>query len=56
VVATMTLAMVTGSSPEEATALGNLTAGIVVRKSGTAVTSQEEMITTLEQLSLPEPS
>jgi D-glycero-beta-D-manno-heptose-7-phosphate kinase len=56
VVATMTLAMVTGSSPEEATALGNLAAGIVVRKSGTAVTSQEEMISTLEQLSLPEPS
>jgi D-glycero-beta-D-manno-heptose-7-phosphate kinase len=54
VVATMTLAMVTGASMEEATALGNLAAGIVVRKSGTAVTSQQEMIENLERLNLPD--
>jgi bifunctional ADP-heptose synthase (sugar kinase/adenylyltransferase) len=35
-------------------ALGNLAAGIVVRKSGTAVTSQNEMLATLELLNLPE--
>ncbi len=44
--------LVTGSSLEEATALGNLAAGIVVRKPGTAVTNQEEMINTLEQMTL----
>jgi len=54
VAATMTLAMVTGSSLEEATALGNLAAGIVVRKSGTAVTSQQEMLENLERLNLPD--
>ena len=54
VVATMTLAMVTGSSMEEAMALGNLAAGIVVRKSGTAVTSQEELLDNLERAPLDE--
>lgn len=52
VVATMALALVTGSSYVEAMALGNLAAGIVVRKSGTAVTSQNEMLDTLETLSI----
>jgi rfaE bifunctional protein kinase chain/domain len=54
VVATMTLALSTGSSVEEAMALGNLAAGIVVRKPGTAVTSQEELIENLEQVNLAE--
>lgn len=54
VVATMALALVSGASYVEATALGNLAAGIVVRKSGTATTSQKEMLETLEQLNIPE--
>jgi bifunctional ADP-heptose synthase (sugar kinase/adenylyltransferase) len=54
VVATMALALVSGASYVEATALGNLAAGIVVRKSGTAVTSQKEMLENLERLELPE--
>lgn len=52
VVATMTLALVTGASPLEAMALGNLAAGIVVKKSGTAVTSQAEMLDSLEYVEL----
>ncbi len=48
VVATMTLALVTGASYVEAMALGNLAAGIVVRKSGTAVTSQKELLDALD--------
>lgn len=52
VVATMTLALITGSSPLEAMALGNLAAGIVVKKSGTAITSQKEMLDTLETLDI----
>lgn len=52
VVATMALALVTGASPLEAMALGNLAAGIVVKKSGTAVTSQKEMLDTLENLEI----
>ncbi|HEY9773248.1 MAG TPA: PfkB family carbohydrate kinase [Planktothrix sp.] len=54
VVGTMALALVTGASFLEAMALGNLAAGIVVRKSGTAVTSQTEMLENLELLRLPE--
>jgi D-glycero-beta-D-manno-heptose-7-phosphate kinase len=54
VIATMTLALVTGATLEEAMALGNLAAGIVVRKTGTAVTSQKEMLENLEQLKLLE--
>lgn len=54
VVGTMALALVTGASFVEAMALGNLAAGIVVKKPGTAVTSQKEMIDTLEQLNLPQ--
>jgi D-glycero-beta-D-manno-heptose-7-phosphate kinase len=54
VVATMTLAVVTGASMVEAMALGNLAAGIVVKKSGTAVTSRSEMLEALENLKIPE--
>lgn len=54
VVATMALALVTGSSYVEAMALGNLAAGIVVKKTGTAVTSQKEMIENLDMLKLDE--
>jgi bifunctional ADP-heptose synthase (sugar kinase/adenylyltransferase) len=35
-------------------ALGNLAAGIVVRKAGTAVTSQRELLQNLELLEIPE--
>lgn len=54
VVATMSLALVTGASLEEATALGNLAAGIVVRKPGTAVTTQQELINNLEIITMAE--
>lgn len=54
VVATMTLAMVTGATMTEAMALGNLAAGLVVRKVGTAVTNQGELLAALEQLKIPE--
>ncbi len=52
VVATMALALVTGANFVEAMALGNLAAGIVVKKVGTAVTSQKEMLDTLETISM----
>jgi rfaE bifunctional protein kinase chain/domain len=54
VVAVMALALVSGSTCVEAMALGNLAAGIVVRKSGTAVTTSDEMIENLELIKLPE--
>jgi rfaE bifunctional protein kinase chain/domain len=54
VVATMALALTSGASMPEAMALGNLAASIVVRKPGTEVTSQKEMLQHLEQLNLPE--
>ena len=54
VVATMALALVTGSTFLEAMALGNLAAGIVVRKQGTAVTNQKEMLEQLNQINLSE--
>ncbi len=54
VVATMALALTSGASMVEAMALGNLAASIVVRKPGTEVTSQKEMLDHLEQLNLPE--
>ncbi|HEY9680200.1 MAG TPA: bifunctional ADP-heptose synthase [Oculatellaceae cyanobacterium] len=54
VVATMCLSLVSGASYVEAMALGNLAAGIVVRKSGTAVTSQRELLQNLESLDIPE--
>lgn len=54
VVAAMTLALVTGATFLEAMALGNLAAGIVVKKHGTAVTTQAEMIEALEWTGLPE--
>ena len=52
VVATMALALVTGSTFVEAMALGNLAAGIVVTKPGTAVTSQKEMLENLDALKI----
>lgn len=52
VVATMTLAMVTGASMVEAMALGNLAAGIVVKKVGTAVTNQNELLEALDSLKM----
>jgi rfaE bifunctional protein kinase chain/domain len=52
VVATMTLAMVTGANMVEAMALGNLAAGIVVKKVGTAVTNQNELLEALENLKM----
>jgi rfaE bifunctional protein kinase chain/domain len=52
VVATMTLAMVTGATMTEAMALGNLAAGIVVKKIGTAVTNQTELLDALENLKI----
>lgn len=52
VVATMTLAMVTGATMTEAMALGNLAAGIVVKKVGTAVTNQTELLEALENLKI----
>jgi rfaE bifunctional protein kinase chain/domain len=54
VVATMALALTSGASLPEAMALGNLAASIVVRKPGTEVTSQKEMLEHLELLQLPE--
>lgn len=54
VVATMSLALVTGSTWSEAMALGNLAAGIVVKKQGTATTSIKEMLETLESVLLPD--
>jgi rfaE bifunctional protein kinase chain/domain len=54
VVATMCLALVTGATFIEAMALGNLAAGIVVRKAGTAVTNQRELLQNLEALAIPE--
>ena len=54
VVATMALAIVTGSNFIEAMALGNLAAGIVVKKPGTAVTTQKEMLENLDLLKLDE--
>ena len=54
VVATMCLSLVSGATFIEAMALGNLAAGIVVRKSGTAVTSQRELLQNLESLEIPE--
>ena len=54
VVAAMALAVVSGCNYVEAMALGNLAAGIVVRKPGTAVTSQKEMLEHLDLLKLPE--
>ncbi len=54
VAATIALCLVTGGNFVEAMALGNLAASIVVKKAGTAVTSQKEMLETLEDLALSE--
>ncbi len=50
----MSLALTSGATMEESMALGNLAASIVVRKPGTAVTSQKEMLDHLEKLNLPD--
>lgn len=52
VVATMALALTSGASMPEAMALGNLAASIVVRKAGTAVTNQKEMLDHLDKLNI----
>lgn len=54
VVATMALALTSGATMEESMALGNLAASIVVRKPGTAVTSQREMLDHLDRLDIPD--
>jgi rfaE bifunctional protein kinase chain/domain len=54
VVATMALALTSGASLPESMALGNLAASIVVRKPGTEVTSQKEMLEHLDHLQLPD--
>jgi rfaE bifunctional protein kinase chain/domain len=54
VVAAMALALVSGAGYLEAMALGNLAASIVVRKPGTAVTNQKEMLEHLERVDLPD--
>lgn len=54
VAATMALAIVTGASFVEAMALGNLAASIVVKKPGTAVTNQKEMLQALDHVAMPE--
>ncbi len=53
VVATIALALATGATLPEAMALGNIAAGIVVTKPGTAVTSQKEMLEVLPLIKLP---
>ena len=48
----MTLAMVTGAKMVEAMALGNLAAGIVVKKFGTATTNPKELLDALANLKM----
>ncbi|MDX2084681.1 MAG: bifunctional ADP-heptose synthase [Candidatus Melainabacteria bacterium] len=50
VIATLTLALATGSSVLEATVLGNLAASLVVKRFGAAVTSVQELTDTLNGL------
>lgn len=50
VIGTLTLAMATGSTTLEAALLGNLGASIVVKKYGTATTSPQEMLETLNDM------
>ncbi len=50
VISTLTMAMTTGASALEAAVLGNLAASIVVKKYGTATTTPEEMLATLDEL------
>jgi rfaE bifunctional protein kinase chain/domain len=54
VVAAASLALITGASPIEAMAIGNLAASIVVKKTGAAVVTQEELLSALELLSIPD--
>lgn len=48
VMATLTLALVSGASPQEAATLANLAAGVVVGKLGTAVCTPEEILANLK--------
>jgi rfaE bifunctional protein kinase chain/domain len=50
VVATLTLALATGSTLWESALLGNLAASIVVKRFGASVTHPQELISTLNQL------
>jgi D-glycero-beta-D-manno-heptose-7-phosphate kinase len=50
VIATLTLALATGSNLWQSAMLGNLAASIVVKRFGASVTSSEELIRTLNQL------
>jgi D-glycero-beta-D-manno-heptose-7-phosphate kinase len=50
VVATLTLALASGASLLEASILGNLAASLVVRHYGTATTSPEELIATIDTI------
>lgn len=53
VVATIALALTTGATLPEAMALGSIAASIVVKKPGTAVTSQKEILDLLPLIKLP---
>ncbi len=53
VVATIALALTTGSTLPEAMALGSIAASIVVKKPGTAVTNQKEILNLLPLIKLP---
>ncbi len=52
VVATIALALSVGANYKQAMALGNLAAGIVVKKPGTATLNRQELLNSLELLSL----
>ena len=52
VIAVMALAMAAGASIEEAAVLGNLGAGVVVGKRGTATVTQEEIRSSMKLASL----
>jgi D-beta-D-heptose 7-phosphate kinase/D-beta-D-heptose 1-phosphate adenosyltransferase len=47
VISTLTLALVSGATPQEAAALANSAAGVVVGKLGTAVCTPQELLEAL---------
>ena len=49
VIATFTLALAAGASPEEAARLANYAGGIVVMKRGTATVSADELVAAVRQ-------
>ena len=51
VIATLALALASGARVEEAAILGNIAAGIEVRKRGTAVVTFEEMVRSMRDIS-----